>query len=131
MKFIGNGATAKVGSFVPIRAEMDGKAEAVKKAPEGLTAAKYGALKLGEKSWSFILDEPEGKAARLYVDTNGDGDLTNDQATQWRGQKFGEFMQHSGSAQVDLGGGKLASVNMYRFDPSDPQRSRRRHVIFE
>jgi len=32
---------------------------------------KYGALTIGEKSWVFILDEPEGKPAKLFVDTNG------------------------------------------------------------
>ena len=33
---------------------------------------KYGTLRLGTRSWGFVLDEPEGKTARLFVDTNGD-----------------------------------------------------------
>ncbi|MEO8499132.1 MAG: hypothetical protein ABI614_29045, partial [Planctomycetota bacterium] len=73
MKFIASGATAKVGGYRPLRAEMDGTAEAVTKAPEGLATPKYGALKLGDKSWGFILDEPEGTPAKLYIDTNADG----------------------------------------------------------
>jgi hypothetical protein len=75
MKFMGSGATARVGGYVPLSAEMNGTVDSVKQAPEGLEAAKYGTLKLGKQSWTFILDEPEGKPAKLYVDTNGDGDL--------------------------------------------------------
>jgi thiol-disulfide isomerase/thioredoxin len=130
MKFIGSGATAKVGGYVPIRAEMKGTAEGVKKAPEGLTAAKYGALKLGEKSWMFVLDEPEGMPAKLYVDTNGDGDLTNDPATTWAGRKLGDGLtQYSGKSQVDLGDGKLATINLYRFDPTDAKRPTLKNVM--
>ena len=61
MTFIPMGVTAKVGSYRPILAEMNGTAELVKKAPEGLVAPKYGELKLGDNRWVFILDEPEGR----------------------------------------------------------------------
>lgn len=122
VKFASSGATAKVGGYSPIRAEMDAKPDSVKKAPEGLAAPKYGALKLGTKSYSFILDEPEGKAAKLYVDANGDGDLTNDPPAEWAPRKVGELTQHNGKAVVELEGGNKGAVNMYRFDPTDPRR---------
>jgi thiol-disulfide isomerase/thioredoxin len=128
-KFIDSGVTAMVGGYVPISAEMDGKADSIKKAPEGLAAPKYGSLKLGSKSWAFILDEPEDKPAKLYVDTNGDGDLTNDPATKWAGQKFGEFTQHSGSAKVDLGSDRIGAVNLYRFDPKDTRRAKLQNTM--
>jgi len=122
MEFASSGATAKVGGYSPIRAEMDAKADSVKKAPEGLAAPKYGVLKLGDNSWSFILDEPEGKPAKLFVDANGDGDLTNDPAATWAPRTVGGLTQHNGKAVVDLGGGKQGTVNMYRFDPTDAKR---------
>jgi len=122
-EFIGSGATARVGGYVPLRAEMNGTADSVKKAPEGLQAAKYGTLKLGTQGWTFILDEPDGKPAKLYVDTNGDGDLTNDPATTWASRKVENFNQYSGTARVDLGGGRIGSLGMYRFDPSDSRRA--------
>src|SRR5262245_1298412 len=121
-KFVSSGATAKVGGYSPIRAEMDAKPESVKKAPEGLTAPKYGVLKLDDKSWSFILDEPEGKPAVLYVDANSDGDLTNDPAATWDKRAVGGLTQYEGKCVLDLGSGRQGTVNMYRFDPTDAKR---------
>jgi len=122
-KFISRGITARIGGYVPIRAEMDGSADSINKAPDGLETPKYGKLKFGAQTWSFILDEPEGKPARLYVDTNGDGDLTNDAAIKWAARKFNNLTQYSGSAQIDLGDGQVGAVNLYRFDPKDVQRA--------
>ncbi len=129
MKFIASGATAKVGGYRPIRAEMDGTAESVKKAPEGLTAPKYGTLKLGDKSWGFIVDEPEDKPATLFVDTNGDGDLTNDPDTTWEASTNAGLTMYQGKSQVDLGDGKLGAINLYRFDPKDPRRAVLKNTI--
>ncbi len=129
MKFIASGATAKVGGYRPIRAEMDGTAESVKKAPEGLAAPKYGALKLGDKSWSFILDEPEDKPATLFIDTNGDGDLTNDPDTTWEASTNAGLTMYQGKSQVDLGDGQLGAINLYRFDPKDPRRAVLKNTI--
>src|SRR5262245_57288602 len=89
MKFVPSSVTAKVGSYRPIRAEMNGTAELVKKAPEGIVSPKYGELKLGDKAWAFILDEHEGKPQRLFIDSNADGDLTNDPETKWQPRKSG------------------------------------------
>ncbi len=129
MKFTGSGATAKAGGYRPLRAEMDGKAESVKKAPEGLLAPKYGALKIGEKSWGFILDEPEGKPAKLYVDTNGDGDLTNDPEASWSANIANGMTMYRGKSQVDLGGGNLGELGMYRFDPKDTSRPQLKNTM--
>ena len=129
MKFVSSGATAKVGGYSPVRAELDAKADSVKKAPEGLAAAKYGTLKIGPKSWSVILDEPEGKPAKLYVDSNGDGDLTNDAAVTWTARTTAGQTMYQGNAQVDLGGGTLGTVNMYRFDPKDPRRAMLKNTV--
>jgi thiol-disulfide isomerase/thioredoxin len=123
MKFIASGATAKAGGYRPIRAELDGTAETVKKGPEGLVSPKYGVLKIGAKSWGVILDEPEDKPATLFVDSNGDGDYTNDPQVSWTSRAVGDYSQYQGKAELDLGGGTLGSIGMYRFDPKDPQRA--------
>ena len=129
VKFIDKGATAKTGGYRPNRAEMDGTAESVKKVPEGLAAPKYGKLTLGEKNWSFILDEPEGTPPKLFVDTNADGDLTNDPATTWTAQKNGELTMQRGTCQIDLGDGKLGSLGLYRFDPKDKNRPQLKNTM--
>lgn len=129
MKFIGRGATAKAGGYRPIRAELVEKSDAVKKAPEGLTTPKYGQLKFGDKSWTFILDEPADKPAKWYVDSNGDGDLTNDPAAQWEARKQGNLTMFNGSTEIDLGNGDLAQIMAYRFDPTDPARAQLKNTL--
>jgi thiol-disulfide isomerase/thioredoxin len=121
-KFVPSGVTSKVGGYRPIRSEMNAPADDVKKAPEGLVAPKYGKLTLDDQTWSYILDEPEDSPAKLFIDSNGDGDLTNDPAAQWEAKKAGEFTMHSGSGELDLGDGKIGAINLYRFDPKDPSR---------
>jgi|688.fasta_scaffold04355_20 thiol-disulfide isomerase/thioredoxin len=128
-KFVDSGVTARVGGYRPIRAEMTDNAEGVTKAPEGLSAPKYGKLQFGNKTFMFILDEPAEGAAKLYIDTNADGDLTNDESVPWNADKRGELTQHSGSSKVDLGDGKIGAINMYRFDPSDPNRAQLKNTL--
>jgi hypothetical protein len=112
MQFIPNGATARTGGYRPLRAELTANADAVQVAPDGLTAAKYGSLAVGSKSWTFILDEPEDQPARLFVDTNGDGDLTNDPATVWNATQQGELTMYRGECQVELGDGAVGTLGV-------------------
>jgi len=114
-KFVPSGMTERIGGLTPNRAELDGKADSVRKAPEGLAAPKYGKLNLSGKEYLFILDEPKDKPAKLFVDTNNDGDLTNDPKPKWDESKNGAETMFRGSAQIDLGSGKLGTVNLYRF----------------
>lgn len=128
-EFVAEGVTARVGGYRPIRAEMTDEIEGVKAAPEGLSAPKYGNIQLGDKKWLFILDEPEGKPAKLYIDTNGDGDLTNDPETAWAANPQGGLTMHRGSGKVDLGNGQIGSLGLYRFDPKDPRRANLANMI--
>lgn len=128
-KFLASGLTRKTGGYSPIRAELTDSADSVKKAPEGLVSPKYGKLKLGEKSWAIILDEPEGKPAKLFVDSNNDGDLTNDPVVTWTSQKVGNFYQHTGSAKIELGKDQQGTINLYRFDPKDPARAQLKNTV--
>ncbi len=129
-KFIPEGVTARVGGYRPLRAEMDKEADIVKKAPENnLEAPKYGAIEIGGKTIAFILDEPAEKEARLFVDSNGDGDFTNDPAAKWEVRQQGEMKMFNGSFQVDLGNGQLGTVMCYRFDPSDERRAQLKNTL--
>lgn len=128
-KFVPSGATQKAGGYRPNLAEMQEKGKDVKTAPEELEAPKYGTLKLGENSYGFILDEPEDKPAKLYVDSNRDGDYTNDPKTKWEPRTARQLTMYFGGAEVDMGDGVLASVQMYRFDPKDPQRPKLKNTL--
>lgn len=123
-----SGMSAKMGGYVPIRAEMSADATLVKKAPAGLSAPQYGVIQVGDKKFVFILDEPAGAPAKLYVDANGDEDLTNDPATVWNAQTQGNSTMHRGTIQVMIEG-KLVSLGAYRFDKNDPQRAQLKNTL--
>ena len=128
-KFVARGATRLAGGYSPIRAQMTDKADAVKTAPKDLSNPKYGAIRFAGKSWGFILNQPEGKPASLFVDTNGDGDYTNDPKSNWRPTKRGNLTMYQGTSQVDMGDGKIGAINLYRFDPKDPRRASLKNTI--
>ena len=123
-KFLSEGVTARVGGYRPSRAPMDQEATIITgKSPEGLKAAKYGYLTIGSSKWAFALDEPEGEEASLWVDTNGDGDLTNDPATEWKSAERDGLKMYSGKATVQLTPERTGALGLYRFDPKDPRRA--------
>ncbi len=128
-KFMPSGVTAKVGGYRPNRAEMDKEADIVSTAPDGLESPKYGKIEIGEKSWAFVLDEPEGKPAKLYIDTNADGDLTNDPLTKWEPQTRDDVTMYRGTGQIDLGDGKIGTLGLYRFDPNDKPRAALKNTL--
>src|SRR6185436_5136832 len=87
LTLVPKGGSAKVGYYNPQRVTLsDKKPDTLKKAPEGLTAPRYGTLTLAgpdKAVYHLILDEPDGKPSRLFVDSNGNGDLTDDEAAEW------------------------------------------------
>jgi len=52
------------------------------------TMAISGAEKTA--TYNVIVDEPDGKPAHLYVDANGNGDLTDDGDALWTGKEVGK-----------------------------------------
>ena len=89
-------ATARVG-YMPIRVELTSiKPDSIKKEPVYTGTARYGVIKAGDSKKSnvaVVLDEPAGGEFRIYVDSNADGDLTNDGDSAW-------------SKKTDQGGGR-------------------------
>jgi thiol-disulfide isomerase/thioredoxin len=127
--FMASGVTRKVGGYRPIRSVMDTESDTIEVEPEDLEAPRYGAFKIGDQSWAYILDEPEEGDTTLYVDTNGDGDLTNDPKAKWKSSQRGEYKMYSGSGEIDLGDGKIGAINFYRFDPNDKRRASLKDTI--
>lgn len=139
-KFIAGGITQRVGGYRPIRAEMSEKSELIRVLPEGVSGGKFGTLQSGAATWGFLLVEPEiveadpsskpsdadsGKQppARLWVDCNADGDLTNDAEVEWMPREQGGLTMYSGKTRVDLGQDQQGDLVLYRFDPADPRRA--------
>ncbi|HEV7406153.1 MAG TPA: redoxin domain-containing protein [Chthoniobacteraceae bacterium] len=125
--------------YYPIRLELSAtKPEGVTKLPEGLKAPLYGTLKLGPQESptkaTVLLDEPEDGPARLWVDRNANGDLTDDPEIKWDGKKAagGTFTTWAGTAGVEAAYGtekRSLGLSMYRFDKSDPKRAALRTTL--
>jgi len=106
-----SGISRKMGAYTMRLALSPEKPGGIKAAPADLSAPLYGKLQLGpaEAPTTFfvILDEPDGKPSRLFVDANGNGDLTDDPPPVWRGQPARAtngltYTNYSGGADLQL-----------------------------
>lgn len=149
------GAHEKTGYFMPLGVELvAAKPTQITKAPDDLKSPRYGVIKLGElvelgrsgevmprdpkatidaaaPEFAVILDEPEGQPTRLLIDTNRDGDLTNDEAPEWAarpeptpdGKQINTYV---GKAPINLGQGdtpRTAYLGLFKFDKGDSRRA--------
>ena len=66
--------------------------QGLKRAPAGLVAPVYGLIELGPPKspaqFRVIADAPAGKAARLFVDSNANGDFTDDPVCTWTNRPY-------------------------------------------
>ncbi len=143
LQLLSSGATAKLGGYLPQRLALSAERPiVVKKTPAGLAAPLYGLLALGPRETPtavvVIVDEPEGKPARLFVDANGNGDLTDDALAEWNPRKAKaksgeELTSYRGGALVKVRYGKETAelrLALYRFDKSDPARTAYKNILF-
>ena len=112
-----SGITEKTGGSLYQSLKLtDTKPDAIKKAPADLSNhVLYGLLHVQNPAGgqiAVILDSPDGKPARLFVDANGNGDLTDDKPADWvagkdyQGKLPGlkpENLAGVGSATIKLG----------------------------
>jgi peroxiredoxin len=108
---------------------------AVKRVPAGVTAPLYTSLQLGPKErpsrFTVLVDAPDGKPSRIFVDSNGNGDLTDDPAPEWTyttyaGRDNQPLLRSTGGATVQVPYGKRVvptHVILSRNDTSDPERA--------
>ena len=143
LKWLGTDASNELGYYMPQRLKLSStKPDSLKKAPEGLLAPLYGEIKIGPKearsTCLVILDEPAGKPSRLFIDSNGNGDLTDDAAPNWADKKMpgrdgAETVIHMGDGSVKIpfaSGAQNGHINLYRFDKDDKARAALMDSIF-
>src|SRR5258705_6481984 len=88
MELMADGAMQKLGGYNPQQLKLVAvKPAALKKAPDSKTLL-YGTIQFGGAKRIIVLDEPEGADAKLYVDANGNGDVTDDPATEWTRKEY-------------------------------------------
>lgn len=129
LKPVAEGAFERLTYYAPQRATMSAdKPHGIAKPPADLSAPMYGTFPIAA-GYAFIMDEPDGKEPRLFVDSNRNGDFTDDPAPKWERieTKQGDTvkLRHAGTFKVDLGTAaapNVVSVSAYRFDKNDPDR---------
>ena len=121
-----------VGYYNPQRLTLEAARPSGLRAAPAFRAAQYALLRgngagAAGRSYLVALDEPANGSPTLYVDTNGDGDLTNDPPTTWSVADYGTGLhQGYGSAFIDIGPAGAATrvrISLYRFDPKDTDRA--------
>jgi peroxiredoxin len=143
LKWKPDAATKDLGYYVPQRLKLSAALpESVKKSPPEVTAPLYGEMKIGPADAPakiiVLLDEPAGKPSRLFVDSNANGDLTDDPTPNWNERKtpgrngtentirIGDFM-----VKIPYAAGPVtAQLAAYRFDKNDPTRAALMDSIF-
>lgn len=124
------GAAALLGAYAPQKLTLTRKRPAsLKKAPS-MKNPRYAVIPAASdrrKRFHLAVDEPAGGPSRLYVDSDGDGDLTDDAPAEWLPSGYGDgFTAYTGGAFLELSSGSdrlKAFFGMYRFDPADASRA--------
>jgi len=112
----------------------------IKKLPPDLTAPQFAKLRIGPADsrtiFYVILEPPAGKPARLFVDANHNGDLTDDPACEWEARQttvqtpsgLKDITSYCGGATVKVPYGSetlvLHVLLDYRPDKDDPTPGR-------
>jgi peroxiredoxin len=138
MKLKPEGASKELGYYSPQRVTLSAdKPATITKMPEGVTAPMFGVIPISGKKdakYHVVVDEPEGEPFTLYIDSNGNGDLTDDPKAEWTGKEVTgrdqkQYKQYSGGGVVELGPDAKVHLSGYRFDKTDPGRAQLKDVL--
>jgi len=107
LSLLPGGAASRLGWQVPQKVELSPlRPAALLRLPASLKAPLFavlpiaGGIPAGTRNYHVALDEPPGGRAALYVDADGDGDLTDDPPAEWT--SGGGNAVREGSATVRL-----------------------------
>jgi thiol-disulfide isomerase/thioredoxin len=142
LKWVAAGAADRMSPVRPHSIDLSARKPAdVKRLPADVTNPLYGVLTIGPAETAahvaVLLDAPEGKPSRLFVDANGNGDFTDDPKPQWEAKPYvgnggKHYVQNLGgmTVQAQLGATKLPlHLTLQRYDPDDPTRAGYRGAI--
>ncbi|MCS6777860.1 MAG: TlpA disulfide reductase family protein [Chloroherpetonaceae bacterium] len=134
------GAMQRAGYYLPQRLTLSReRPKSIRKEPACKHRPLYGVISFGqgEHGVPIVLDEaPDASEARLYVDTNGDGEVTEDEKVDWlrRASKLKDRAGNDvnqilfqGSVRIATRSGdpeeRRLGLGLYRFAP-ETARSR-------
>lgn len=137
LDFVPKGESHTIGYNISQRLDLSATVPpTIKKAPK-LKKPLYGIIPTrsdGNRIFHVILDETSGNKTKLYVDTNGDGDLTNDPQSSWDAYKSSDgYLTWSGVTAITLSQGTTsldAHLVVYKFDKADPSTASYQNTLF-
>jgi alkyl hydroperoxide reductase subunit AhpC len=128
MKMLQSGASRKLQGYYPQRIDLSTtRPSAIKKLPDDLQAPMFGMMPFrlasGVREVVVVLDKRAGKLPGLYIDANGNGDLTDDPPVQWRANSSKVYMSEASLLIGDEKHSSSVSVSFYHFhdDPNTKQ----------
>ncbi|MBL9143760.1 MAG: protein kinase [Verrucomicrobiaceae bacterium] len=142
LDYLAKGAYQKTQGYRPLLAPTSSKRPAsITKAPNDISTAKfgdtmavYGEFKMGrpgsERTHAFIWDRAHSNSQRLFVDSNANGDLTDDPPARWeprpiKSKEGSRAPLYGGEFQLDIRCGDESHTAYFsayiaeRFDPGD------------
>jgi thiol-disulfide isomerase/thioredoxin len=145
LKLVPEGIRNEGAGYYPVVLSLQRSTPAgLKKTPALDPNSLYGELRFGPKesetTYLLIVEEPDGKPAKLYFDANRNGDLTDDPEVEWKPKAYKggteekpvDLNQYEGSTWVELpqfGPNVRLRLNFYRFDKKDTGRPQLREAI--
>ena len=141
LSWMSSGMSPKAGYYQPQQITVsETRPERITKIPDGVEQPRFAEAKFGPADSptivTFLLSQTASDAAKLWIDVNSNGDLTDDPAVGWTLSKQTSgsqtLYQWRGRIQFDVSYGdetRKLSLSMYRFDPNDPRRQRLNDVI--
>ena len=141
-KWIEAGAGGKINGARPRPLDMEAqKPASITKVPDGIETPLYGVLTMGNvdapTGFGAVMDSAAAGEPRIWIDSNGNGDLTDDPPIVWKKSAYSAFngqtltlYQGSVVVQVRYGGAPLpVRLNLLRYDPNDPSRDLLRNTL--
>jgi peroxiredoxin len=141
LRFLAAGARDRARFYTPHSLELqDAKPEGLRKLPE-LAAPRFGVLSVGAQESPtrviVVLDQPDGGPATLHVDSNANGDLTDDPAAEWKAFRDQapdgtDRTGHRGWATINLpldGKPAPARFGVYQHDQGNRSRGRPKDAL--
>jgi thiol-disulfide isomerase/thioredoxin len=142
LDWVDQGFSGKLGFYRPRRVDLSPtKPARVTRMPENVSNPLFGTVSFGSREApvvvTVLLDEPDTGAARLWIDTDGNGDLTDDPPVQWFARqstgKSGPTTTWHGNATIPINYGnerRTLAINLYRFDKNTPLGQKQKNSLF-
>ncbi len=131
------GSRARFDSYMPQHVPLTaGRPQGIRAVPAGVKSPLWGQLVVGPKeartSYTVLIDDLEDRDQQLWVDANGNGDLTDDPPVSWVGStRPGSKTTYRGTATLQVSyRGQILALEMALYRLGTAMRGDTRPSVF-